>query len=169
MKRGELTPGFPSGPSVIYLHKGQNLNQEMGGVPDLVSKGQDIVINPQEVHGRCKQLCEFIHESILTSSPHGFEIGETTLADNLEKSMKPRTLQCKRERERTRTAPVRSRPALLDPFHPFKSVVLFIDITKNQGILSHYRWGVSGERREEICAVGPAACVVCSPGRGKVD
>ena len=58
---------------------------------DLVSKGQDVVINPQEVHGKRKQLCEFIHELIFASSPHGSEIGETTLVDNLEKSMKPRT------------------------------------------------------------------------------
>ena len=56
----------------------------------------------------------------------------------------------RKTKERTRTAAVLPRQSVPDPFHPSKSVVLSADITKNQETRSHHRWGVSGERREEL-------------------
>jgi len=43
----ELTPGFPPGPSVLDLHYSQNLTRSKNaGIPDLVSKGQEVVVDP---------------------------------------------------------------------------------------------------------------------------
>ena len=49
----ELTPRSPSGPSILYLYNGQNLTprSKNAGVPDLISKGQEVIVNPQVVHG----------------------------------------------------------------------------------------------------------------------
>ena len=45
-RRRELTPGFSSEPSIIYLCNGQNtipLSMD-GGAPDFVSEGQKVVV-----------------------------------------------------------------------------------------------------------------------------
>jgi len=45
-RRRELTPGFSSGPSIIYLCNGQNtIPPSMNArAPDLVSEGQEVVV-----------------------------------------------------------------------------------------------------------------------------
>ena len=50
--------------------------------PDLIFKGQEIVVHPQAMHGSHEQLCEVVHELNIA---HAFEIWKTTLVKNLER------------------------------------------------------------------------------------
>ena len=85
----ELTPGSASGPSVVDLRNSQNLKPRAknAGVPDLVSEGQEVVVNPQPVHGNRKQLGGFVHDLTFASSPDGSGIRKITLVDSLEGSI----------------------------------------------------------------------------------
>ena len=74
------------------------------GAPDLISKGQEVVVKQQAVHGNRKKLHEIIRVN-LRFVPHRSEIREITLFNNLEKSMKPKPLQCKKEDAQSLTDP----------------------------------------------------------------
>jgi len=80
----ELTPGSPPGPSVVHLYNSQNLTpRSKNAGTDLVSEGQEVVVNPQPIHGNRKQLHEFLHELTFVSFPYGSGILKITLVDNL--------------------------------------------------------------------------------------
>jgi len=74
------------------------------GAPDLVSKGQEVVVKQQAVHRNRKKLQEFRRVN-LRFVPHISEIRKITLFDNLGGSMKLRTLQRKREDAQSLTNP----------------------------------------------------------------
>jgi len=68
------------------------------GAPDLVSEGQGVVVKQQAVHGNRKKPQESIRVNPRFVPPgHKSEIWKSTLLKNLERSMKPMTLQCKKE------------------------------------------------------------------------
>jgi len=57
--RGKLTPGFPPKPSIFYLYNCQNLAPQLKEcILDLISKSQEVVVNPHTVHGDRKHLHE---------------------------------------------------------------------------------------------------------------
>jgi len=153
----ELTPRFSSGPSIIDLCNSQNLTprSKNAGVPDLVSEGQEVVVNPQPVHGNRKQLGGFVHELTFAPSPRGSWIRKTTLIDNLEESIRPGTLQVKTKRESTH-----SRFPISTTTASFVGSIS-IDSTFYSERGKPQWWCCGGRNGGNMCCL-PPVCVDCS-------
>ena len=68
-------------------HYGQGLTRRLTGMTtNLVPKGQEIVVDPQEVNGRHKQLDGTVYWSTFDLS-HPTEVRKITLSESLEKSV----------------------------------------------------------------------------------
>ena len=69
---GALTPGFPSGPAVFYLRDGQNPKPQSKNTraPDLITKGQEVVIYPHTVQAGYIQLRGVTRGSAFAPPPH---------------------------------------------------------------------------------------------------
>ena len=59
-------------PPVLYLRGSQNLAplSKNAEVPDLISEGQEVVVDPKTVHANPKQLGGVAHELTLDPAPH---------------------------------------------------------------------------------------------------
>ena len=60
-------------------------------MPNLVSEGQEIVVDPQKVHRSDEQLGEVTWELSFGVFPYRSRFKGTTLIENLERSVKSRT------------------------------------------------------------------------------
>jgi len=92
-------------------------------VLDLISEGQEVVVDPQAVDRSHEQLCDVVRVGLRSVPGYTRGLG-FTLVENLEKSIEPRTLDCKRRNEKARTNDLQSRPSLPNPLHPFGPVNL---------------------------------------------
>ena len=101
IKRVKLTPRFLPRPSVLYLSNGRDVKplERSRGVPHLILRGQEVVVDPQAVQGSCKWLCRVVRELALSLSPQGFETRRGTLTTNLERSIELRISRCGRGKE----------------------------------------------------------------------